>query len=390
MSNLEQHHDYDPLRRVLNGVHTFLEQKNEIRGDSIYCPDWDMTIKPRIEQCEEQLAVVGFYISAPDFDEQLYECCASTGKDTDTAIGSCIGSFVFAFMSGITQMENSNDCKTLNSSFAGKTHTWKVYNSDVVGMGENVDDNEKTVSSKYWNMLKEHIAKRLGNQKMCYVKIFASKAIGKKDTQTVGEVRINDVPSAELSEIVKKHAEKWNVSQFASQKQFFFFKQDNCSESPYSGENGKLLLKSKVKTALDFVNEIKTDTEYKKLPEKLKNALGDTTLAWECYSFIPEICAEHAFSQAEFPETLQIAIGDNEKTTCYRNQLADFHAIGKAIFDLFSSGVFGKNTDTIYSKLINSSATYNCIRQFLDKGNKIEDCSMTAILYNFPSGFELR
>lgn len=349
MDTFETHHAYDPLKRVLESVHELFYVKNEIRGNTVVVPEWDMTIVPRIEQCEDRIAVVGFHISDPDFDEPLYECCASTGKDADSAIGSCVGSFLFAFMNGILQMKNRDGGKQLQSTFGGKTHTWRSYNSDLVGMGESVDIGENAVATKYWDMLKDEIVKRLGNQKMCYVKIFASKAIGKSDEQVTGEVRINDVPSAELGNIVAKHAAEWNINQFASQKQFFFIKQDGEVHNPYSGANGRAILREKVKTALELFKNVDSEESYNALPNALAAALGDEVLAQECFAFLPEMCAEHAFQEVTYAETIQISVSGGNAVTLYRNQLADFYPIGSAMFSLFSEGVFGDDTNSLSS-----------------------------------------
>lgn len=391
MDTFETHHAYDPLKRVLESVHELFYVKNEIRGNTVVVPEWDMTIVPRIEQCGDRIAVVGFHISDPDFDEPLYECCASTGKDTDSAIGSCVGSFLFAFMNGILQMKNRDGGKQLQSTFGGKTHTWRSYNSDLVGMGESVDSGENAVATKYWDMLKNEIVKRLGNQKMCYVKIFASKAIGKSDEQVTGEVRINDVPSAELSKIVSKHAAEWNINQFASQKQFFFVKQENAPTDEYSGESGRAVLRGKVKTALELFVEVKDEKSFEALPDKLAAALGDPVLATECFSFIPEMCAEHAFQEVQFSEQIIISVqGENETISCYRTQLAHYYPIQNAVFGLFSDGTFGEATNDLYRSLIGMSATGSAVSQFLEKSDKLSDCSISSLCYNVPRGFELK
>lgn len=385
----EKHHKYDPLRRVLNSLHELLTIKNEIRQDNVFCPEWNMTITPRIEQCKEKIAVVGFFISDDEFDETLYECCASTGKDTDTAIGSCVGSFLFAFMNGIALMKNDEYGKPLESSFCGKTHRWKAYNSDLVGMGENVDSDQNAVATKYWDMIKDEIVKRLGNQRMCYVKIFASKAIGKTDSQVTGEVRINDVPIAELSEMISKHAETWNVSQFASQKQFFFIKQDSAVPDTYSGKEGRALLRERVKTALELYAEVDSNESYEALPDKLVKALGDFTLAQECYAFMPEMCAEHAFSEATFSPQIMIAIGGGEPQAFYRSQLAHYYPINLAMLSLFSSGAFGDKTNDIYRLLVGVSSSGSAISKFLNDGGKLKDVRMTSLCCNVPNGFEV-
>lgn len=390
MQNYETHHDFDPLTRVLSSVHELLYIKNEVRGSTIYVPEWDMTIAPQVEQCGDRIAVLGFRLYDADFDEPLYECCAATGKDTDSAIGACVGSFLFAFMNGIIQMKNGENGKPVQSTFGGKAHKWLSYNSDLVGMGEGVDSEENAVATKYWDMLKSEIIKRLGNRKMCYVKIFASKAIGKEDIQVTGEVRVDDVPSAELSEIVYKHAQGWNVTQFASQKQFFFIKQEGEVVNPYAGESGRAALREKVKKAIELFMTVDSEESFDALPANIAAAIGDDTLAQECFGFLPEICAEHAFEGAKFAETVQFSLGGGEAIPVYRNQLADFYPIGHAMLGLFSSGVFGDKTNEIYKTLIGMSATYRGISQVIENGGSHETCAVAPLHFNVTDKFVIR
>ncbi|MDE6728093.1 MAG: hypothetical protein K2J80_09185, partial [Oscillospiraceae bacterium] len=76
--------------------------------------------------------------------------------------------------------------------------------------------------------------------------------------------------------------------------------------------------------------------------------------------------------------------------TLYRNQLADFYPIGSAMFSLFSEGVFGDDTNNLYGKLISVSATYGSVSQIREKGGTLDGCSLTALLFNVPSYFEIR
>ncbi len=170
----EEHHPFDPLRLILESIRDGVETKAEIDGDTIYCPEWNIRIIPQAEQVTENSALLNFYLTNPEWDETLYECCVGMGGDTRTAIGMACGSFLFSFMQGIAQMQNRTDFEALKSSFAGKAHRWKVYKSNIVGMGEDVGDITANHSA-YWNLLKEHIIKRLGNQSLCYVKIYAAK-----------------------------------------------------------------------------------------------------------------------------------------------------------------------------------------------------------------------
>lgn len=391
-SKFEQHHKKDPIQRVLESLHGCLETKDEIKNSKIFCPEWNITITPEIDQLENQMAVLNFYIDCPDWEEPLFECCAGTGKDTDSAIGMATGSFLFAFMQGIAVMQHGEDGVPLESEFNGKTHRWSVYKSNVVGTGESTgdDDDAKAVTSVYWNLLKEHIAKRLGNQKMCYVKIYAAKAVGADGEQVTGECRINDVPSAELGALVGEIAAKWDVKQFTSQKQFFFIKQEPETILPYPYSVNKInVLREKVRTALELFGGIQTQEDYDNFPDKLFDALGDQTLTEECFSFLPEICAERAFGQITFSEELQFST-DSGLVTVYKNQLADFYPLGNLMFGLFDSGIFGEHTNDLYRLLISLSSIGSGVQQLREQGKELEGCRMAALIFNVSEDFEIR
>lgn len=391
-SKFEQHHKKDPMQRVLEGLHGCLETKDEIKDGKIVCPEWNITITPEIGQLENQMAVLNFFISSPEWEEPLFECCAGIGKDTDTAIGMAIGSFLFTFMQGIAIMQREEDGVPLESKFNGNKHRWSVYKSNVVGNGENTGDDAEAVTSVYWDLLKEHIVKRLGNQKMCYVKIYAAKSVGANGEQITGECRINDVPSAELGALVGEVAAKWNVKQFSSQKQFFFIKQDPETVLPYPYPDGAKIpmLSVMLKRALDIFIEVHTQEQYEKLFDNLKAAIGDETLAQECRSFLPEICAERAFNQMSFSEEFLVSFGNGRSEAVYKNQLADFYPLGNLMFTLFDSGIFGERTNELYRSMIGMSSIYAAVEQLREQGSELEGCQMSTMIFNVSAEFEIR
>ncbi len=373
----------NPLKEVLENLHNCLGVKNIVRDDRIVCPEWNLTIRPEIEQNDGQTIIVNFYISSLDWNEELFECCAAGN------IGMAVGSFLFAFWDGIRKMMSGEEPLSFETEFAGKTHKWDTYISQIVGLGEQVGNFDISANHNfYFDLLSEHIKKRCGNQDICYVKVYAAKI---RDDVT-GEVRINDIKSEELSAIVADAVKDWKVEQFASHKQFFFMRQDKSTllPYPYSGDEGYILFKSKIKRAAELFHGC-PDGEYPDIfREKLKKELGDPTLAEECYSFLPEICAENAFSDLSFAENVDIMIGDNPGISVYKHQLADYYPMMKVIFSLFGEGVFGKETNNIYREYIGCSAIYSVVQQIQEKGSQLKDCSLTALLFSMSDDFQLR
>lgn len=391
---IKKRYEADPLNHdnaldyLLSNLSKELGTENTIENKSVYCPKADLTITPIIGDLTPQSAVLDFYIDCPKWDKTLYECSAGMGSEPSQALGMASGSFLFTFINVIFKMELEADTQMterFSADFAGNVHNWRVYLSDVVGMG-----NCPKVDSPrfYWDLLKEEIVKRLGNQKLCYVKVYGAKAYG----QVTGECRIDDVKSDELSDLVAKEIEKWDTEGFASHKMFFFIRQEDSTVTPYPywGKEGEALLAEKVKTAALLFQKVNSEEEYNALTENLVNALDDTTLAQECFSFLPEICAEHAFEEMRCSEKFDISIEGKKTVTCYKNQLADYHRIGNALFRLFSSGFFGDKTNDLYRQYINVSATGNLVSQVLEKGSKLDSVQPAAILYQVGNDFEIR
>lgn len=388
----EVHHDNvggltpeKALEDILDTLSTGLKTPCSVEDGRLFVPEWQITVKPEVEQLENGAAVLYFHVYCPEWDEPLFETCAAYSKDDRTAVGMALSSFVFGFMQGLIAMLNNDHPQKLQSRFAGREHNWSVYKSDAVGMGENIGE------TNLWGLLKEHITERLGNQKLCYVKVFASKAVGKNDTQVLGEVRINDIPFPDLGDIVKRVAEEWNVERFASMKQFFFIKQSDNTTLPqsYSGINGRMELTEKTKLALHMYLDCSSQEEFDALCGKLAEKTGDITLAEELLAFLPEIAGENAFSQMRFSDKIMIARGDT-KTEIFKSQLADYYPIQKTLFSLLSSGEFGERTDDLFRMLVGSSAVYGAVRKLSENGSKLEDCRLTALLFNVSEDFVIR
>ncbi len=378
----------DALQYLLNVVlHGKFATDDIIQDGSLYLAAWDLYITPEIQQLTDQSAVLGFYIHRPDWGQNIYECCASVGSDAQTALGMASGSFLFGFMQGISQLFTKTNPRTLETLFSNKLHRFQVYLSDIVGMGESPKDSNVDM---YWELLKDDIKKRMGNQRFCYVKIYASKI---KD-EVIGECRINDIQSDELSQKVADFIKDWNVENFASQKQFFFLKQDTDTIQPYPywGEQGEKDFIGKVLKAVQLFHASDTQEAFDTLHERLVAELGDPTLATECRYFLPEICAEHAGQQKQvkFSETIDLQTNHGDKITLYKHQLTDYYTLQNTIFTAFSQGIFGDETNTIYQELVGTSAICNVLEQMLEQGSNLENCQLTSLIYQIDDTFEIR
>lgn len=365
-----------------------LECRNIIKEDHIFLPDWKVTLTPKIGRLTERSAELHFYISASQWGQALFECSVGMGSTPKQAMGMAVGSFLFSFMQGLIQMEQAEEpYELLKSHFAGHPHRWKVYLSNVVGVG---DAPKLEDSNIYWDTLKDELLKRLGNQKLCYVKVYGAKFNG----DITGECRINDIKSDELSALVAKIVESWETEAFASHKMFFFIRQEEETVLPYPywEAEGYQKLKESVRIAAEMFRDCSNQERYEQLPKRMEDGIQDSTLAAECYSFLPEICAENAFNQITYPETMNIQVGAAPAVLVWKAQLADYWQIYRALFELFDEGVFGENTNTIYQTCIAVSSIYGAIANMREKEpeSDLKDVRMVTIHYQESDRFEIR
>ena len=375
------------LQHLINiSLHGNFATEDIVQEHTLYLPKWQLHITPEIQQLTDQSAVLGFYIHHPNWGQPLYECCASVGKDAKTALGMAVGSFLFGFMSGMSRLFAKENARTLETDFVGKPHRFHTYLSDVVGMGESPQTDHV---DSYWELLKEDIKKRLGNQRFCYVKISASKM---KD-EVIGECRINDVQSDELSAKVADFIKDWPVQNFASQKQFFFMEQDaeTIQPYPYWGEKGEKEFIGKVIKAVQLFHTSDTQEAFDTLYERMVAELGDATLATECRYFLPEMCAERAGAdKVKFSETIDLMLPNEEKITLFKHQLTDYYTLENTLFTAFGQGIFGEETNAIYQELVGTSAICSVLEQMMEQGSKLEDCRLTSLLFQIDDRFEIR
>lgn len=375
----------DVTEYVILQLSDICNEENTRKDNGLFFPKWNVYIEPRTQQVTENGVVLDIFINAPQWDRSLYECTVGMGSDQKSNIGLALSSFVFSFMQGIAAMEEKQNGTALETKFAGNIHRWQLYRTDIVGMGEQTGYTDTDI---YWNELKEDILKRLGNQKLCYVKIFASKM----GDDITGECRINDVASVELGNKVAEIAKKWTTTSFSSQKQFFFIRQEEETTiaNPYEGQEGFNILKEKVTVAAKIFHESQTEEEYNSLPWRLIEALEDPVLAYECYCFLPEICTENAFPEARYSENVCFVYPDGRKEEVYKSQLTDYELLKNALFTIFNDEVFGDETNDIYKEYVGSSATYSCFSQMSENGSDIKDAYIATVSFMANDDFIAR
>ncbi|WP_295156274.1 DUF6348 family protein [uncultured Brachyspira sp.] len=362
---------------------------NEIVEGSIVIKEWNIFINAYAENITDKNAVINYYISSPDWDRDIFECCASAGKDANTSVGLSNGSFVFGIMTGIKAMYENRMLDEAETEFLGNKHKWKVYTSNLVSMGE---DNGKSKNVNiYWDMFKDDILKRIGNQKICYIKIYGAKAA---NDYSIGELRINDINIAELSDKMNEYVKTWNDTNFSSDKQFFFLVQEDETYTPYPFSNEEIF--NFVKEYSNIVlNSKELEEYYDRLEYSAEELTKNYTLAADLFLFLPEICADNEFfNELHSSEKIRFDFGSEDKNCIvYKTQLHTYYLINNYIFELFRENAFNGKENEVYLKFINMSALYNIYLQIKDdyekKNQKLENLEVN-LSFNVDDDYEIR
>lgn len=204
---------------LLSEMHNILSSQDQcmIVDDYVYYPNWGLCIRVCEDDSNAHIFTLNFCLECPSWDRKIYERSVGIGNEK---IEMALSSFSFGLMNGIrSMMEKENVIEQLETEFEGNNHRWTVYQSDVIGT---YDSLENLDMSYYWNSLREDILSHLDNQKLCYIKIFA----GKSGSEVTGECSINNIICEELSQKVAEYASTWSNKNFGSQKQFIFLVQD--------------------------------------------------------------------------------------------------------------------------------------------------------------------
>ena len=383
--------DIDNHDSIIKDISSILSNyiENEIIEGSIVIKKWNIFINASIASIKGRNATVNYYISSTDWDRDIFECCASAGKDANTSVGLSNGSFIFGIMTGIKAMNENRIFDEVETEFVGKKHKWKVYTSNLVNMG--ADNGKPKNVNIYWDMFKDDILKRIGNQKICYIKIYGAKA---GNNYSIGELRINDVNIPELADKVNEYVKTWNETDFSSDKQFFFLVQDNETYTPYPFSNDEIL-KFIQEYSNIVLNTEESEESYEKLEELSTQLTKDYSLSTDLFLFLPEICADNEFfNELHSSEKINFNFESEEKNcSLYKTQLYTYYLINNYLFELFRENAFNGNENELYAKFINMSALYNIysqVKEDYEKKNKTLENLKVNLSFSVNNNYEIR
>lgn len=388
--DFEKQDNFDIEVLICESLIDYCAQHNivtECISNELHFINLDIVLRPTIMQLNSQSVLLCFELTSEQWDKSIIENSAGMGVDTAQALANALESFSSACLEGLLYMLSEQSCyESCTSTFMGHEHKWQVYLSDLVSIGEAPDIEE---AQYYWDELKEMLLPRLGNQRFCYIKVFASKSFG----SVFCECRIDNVLSNDVTQLLVKMTKHWSTQKFASHKMFFFLKQDENTVLP-----SDLFLPPKqkelnyqVNVALRLFGQCSTQEEYEQLPLQLQEIIPDKVLALELYYFLPEICTQIMLPEISFSDAISLSIGDNEPVNIHIHQLTDYLPIYRALTNLMTDNPSDELKEAFKLCSFYSSA-FNVINQVLNESpeTKLTDLSGLTTCYFVPPSFEIR
>ena len=388
--DFEKQDNFDIEVLICESLIDYCAQHNivtECISNELHFINLDIVLRPTIMQLNSQSVLLCFELTSEQWDKSIIENSAGMGVDTAQALANALESFSSACLEGLLYMLSEQSCyESCTSTFMGHEHKWQVYLSDLVSIGEAPDIEE---AQYYWDELKEMLLPRLGNQRFCYIKVFASKSFG----SVFCECRIDNVLSNDVTQLLVKMTKHWSTQKFASHKMFFFLKQDENTVLP-----SDLFLPPKqkelnyqVNVALRLFGQCSTQEEYEQLPLQLQEIIPDKVLALELYYFLPEICTQLMLPEISFSDAISLSIGDNEPINIHIHQLTDYLPIYRALTNLMTDNPSDELKEAFKLCSFYSSA-FNVINQVINESpeTKLTDLSGLTTCYFVPPSFEIR
>ncbi|MCL1923588.1 MAG: DUF6348 family protein [Propionibacteriaceae bacterium] len=247
-------------------------------------------------------ATIYLWLDHPDWDRTFFETASAYGFTEEEAISQTILNTYLRVFQLIDHLGTSTPDERVATTFAGNRHAWSLWCGYITTSGESVPDIPSD-GAPYYTLLRPEILARLGNQKVAHVKITA----GRQGNQIVAEVRMNNIISPEMSDLLSAHiAATWPDYAEVIHKQLIWIKQDEDTYLPtdrrYSDVKKQLIVCAKVFQDMWISPGDKYDkAEYERLVIERSH---DRSLGLELVSLLPEIAAQQLYPHIRVSENV--------------------------------------------------------------------------------------
>lgn len=362
---------------ILQLVSDTLPVHCQIENGAVKVKPWGLTIYVRVDYSSEQQANAEYIITSPDWEREIFEICAAVGESQEEAVFEAQRAFVLGIFQTLKDWYAKRPLQIVRTQLAGKPHNWDVYVGDLLAIG----DRKGMTTIDYWEILKDSICKRIGNQEFCYIKIYLCK--GKEFA--IGECRINNVVCSELSDLLKSMAEGWEVQSYTSHKMFFILEQqkETMQAYPYTDDE----MEQMTLAAAELFETMSAGDEewYDEYQEELHKTIEDATLVSAFHKFLPEICAIRAIEKFRIVEPISF-FRQGSKEEYYMSQLSDWTKLEYALEQLIRRQQI---TNGMYHAMLGCSSLSSAYQGALEKNANVENL-LSAMTFSIEDYFEIR
>lgn len=346
--------------------------------DVFVLKDKDIYVYADVNTLDENVVQIIFQIHHEWMEDAMVESVAASGNSLQEAITLACEDFYKHTLSLYIHALNQAEEDDTVVGFTQFRHYFKVYKNEIHGIGKR----EGIMEHDFWDMLKEEIARRLGNKRVYWVKVFASK----NGPEVLCEVRINGIEDSKLSESLLSYAENWDcIGRYHTEKQNFLLIQDEKSYEPsiYTKEQ----ICQYTKKAIKWYEKCAETQNRQKLKDQLIRLCKDDSLAYELYSFIPELYCKYAYPEVEYGNHLFLIQKDQEMMEYYQSQLQSFAYVEEVVMEHLKKD---NVASSIIENMIRFSANARAIQQALDEGDALDELMIPGIGYFVNKGYIMR
>ena len=328
----------------------------------------------------EGTATIEVWVDHPSWDRTFFESASGAGNTAEEAQAQAMLNVEIHAVHLIDHLGGEEPDERFETQWAGTEHRWAVWLGYVMTLGKN----EAVETKSFWPLLREGVVARLGNQKVTYVKVTGAWF----QSGIIAEVRVNNIVSAELTEVLRQHIEStWPENAGVMQKQLFWIAQDEGTYQPYPHRAEGM--KNYVVQAGRIFHELckqPGELDREEYEDRLGAAVGDKALTMEMVSLIPEIVTQQAYPDLPVSESITIVSGDVEYKVNI-HQLASFAHLYAAVDATWCREV----PEETISEWIGYSALGHGVRQLQDSGHELSAVNKPIELnYSVRDGYVIR
>lgn len=308
------------------------------------------------------------------FEENIFESLTGIGHSKEDKIEQLVSNFSFSSLCAITKALRDEEGEMIDITYYDRVNKFKLFKSCLSTQG----DQQGYEVKDYWDMIGSEISKRIGNKKIYYIKIYASKS----QSSIICECRINGIVNKEITSLLNDNASMWNTNDILySEKQCFVLIHDNATYKPYKYSKQEL----KIITERAIIDYGKCDTyeKHRDYNEELYKSTKDLSLACELYLFIPEIVCELICHDATFVDSVVI-FKNNSQITMYKEQITSYNTILECVYEMINTA---KPDQKQIKHILLCSSSYKVIYNALQQGGKMNDFKMKPLEIDVPNKY---